>query len=92
MAYARLHGRLPALVCRRNAGTSANSGSSSVLAAFGTGEAVPERLLSCERARFAASELPILPRGEGMVAPEPIMSEEALSFLHKFKLRAMQQH
>lgn len=73
---------LPALVCRRKAGKSASSGLSSVLAAFETGEEVPERLLSCDRARFAANELPTLPRGDGIFCRSLVMSEETSLFLN----------
>jgi len=76
MAYARSYGSLPAFVCRRNAGKSASSRLSSVFAAFVTGELVPERLLSCDRARFAANELPTLPSGEGIVFGNLVMSEK----------------
>lgn len=67
---------LPAFVCRRNAGKSASSALSSVFAALGTGEDVPESLLSCDRARFAANELPTLPRGDGIFRSSLVMSEE----------------
>ncbi len=76
---------LPAFVCRRNAGKSASSRLSSVFAAFGTGEEVPERLLSCDRARFAANELPTLPRGDGILCSSLVMSEETCLFFEVLK-------
>lgn len=81
IAYARLHGNPPAFVCRKKAGTSASSGTSAVFAALGAGEAVPERserLLSCDRARLAASELPTRPRGEAMFSHRLVMGVKAL--------------
>lgn len=71
---------LPALVCRRKAGKSASSALSSVLAAFATGEEVPERLLSCDRARLAANELLTLPRGDGIFGSSLVMSEGTCLF------------